>query len=116
MKVLGTGAVDTAGDAIAADAGLAGAQGRDPAGRELSGVGTTGSAGELFRDIITAGQGHSDVRCTEIVAHYVWASHWKPDVGTIIDIGGNDAKLILVGDSGGLRHERQVRGRHRVVH
>lgn len=102
VKVLGTGAVDTAGDAIAAlMQALRELKAAIPLGRELSGVGTTGSAGELFRDIITArSRDTSDVRCTEIVAHYVWASHWKPDVGTIIDIGGNDAKLILVGDSG----------------
>lgn len=101
VEVVCTGSVDTAGDAIAAlMQALAGLRsGLSEA--ECSGIGTTGSAGELFRDIITtASRGTADQRCTEVVAHYVWASHWRPDVRAVIDIGGNDAKLIVVGDGG----------------
>ena len=67
----------------------------------LGGFGTTGSAGELFRDVITTKADRcSDYRSTEILAHYAWASYQVPQVGTVMDIGGNDAKIISVKDNG----------------
>ncbi|MCS6861455.1 MAG: acyl-CoA dehydratase activase [Abditibacteriales bacterium] len=67
----------------------------------IGGFGTTGSAGELFRDVITTKADRcSDYRSTEILAHYAWASYQVPQVGTVMDIGGNDAKIISVKDNG----------------
>lgn len=98
MEILASGSVDTSGDAVAAALNsLRMLRGYLPRGEKLAAIGTTGSAGELFRDIITGRTSDTaDIRCTEIIAHYVWASYWQPDVGTVMDIGGNDAKLILV--------------------
>jgi predicted CoA-substrate-specific enzyme activase len=98
IRILAAGTIDTAGDAIQAVLqALERLRYALPAGSSLAGVGTTGSAGELFRDILTTKVSHTaDHRCTEIVAHYVWASYWQPQVGTVMDIGGNDAKLITV--------------------
>lgn len=100
VEVLAVGSVDTGGDAIQAlrralDA-LADAVGR----QQLAAVGTTGSAGELFRDIISANPESADYRSTELLSHYAWASYWCPDVGTVIDIGGNDSKIISIRDTG----------------
>jgi len=96
--ILTAGSIDTAGDAIAAClAALRKIREALPAGASLSGIGTTGSASELFRDMITLPAPHSaDPRCTEIIAHYIWARYRRPEVGTVIDIGGNDAKLITI--------------------
>ncbi len=102
LEIVAAGAVDAAGDAIAACLrALACVQQALPAGAALAAVGTTGSAGELFRDIVTRRDADTaDRRCTEIVAHYAWASYRMPDVGTVMDIGGNDAKLITVAEGG----------------
>ncbi len=102
LEILAAGSVDTAGDAIrACKAALARLREAMPAGAALDGIGTTGSAGELFRDLITTRERDtSDCRSTEIVAHYAWASYWVPNVGTVVDIGGNDAKIIAVQDGG----------------
>ncbi|HHT26958.1 MAG TPA: hypothetical protein GXZ82_06915 [Firmicutes bacterium] len=100
IAVLAAGSIDTAGDAIQALLqALARLEDAMPAGSILAGIGTTGSAGELFRDIVTTKSGETaDHRCTEIVAHYVWANFWRPGVGSVFDIGGNDAKLITVNE------------------
>lgn len=102
LEIVAAGSVDTAGDAIGACLrALERLRGHLPAGCSLDGIGTTGSAGELFRDIVTRrDRDTSDCRVTEIVAHYAWASHWVPNVGTVVDIGGNDAKIIAVKDGG----------------
>lgn len=102
LEIVAAGSVDTAGDAIAACLkALARLREALPPSVALSGIGTTGSAGELFRDIVTArAQETADWHCTEIVAHYAWASYWVPYVGTVMDIGGNDAKIIAVRETG----------------
>jgi predicted CoA-substrate-specific enzyme activase len=102
LEIVATGTVDTAGDAIAACVkALRGLQAALPAGATLAAIGTTGSAGELFRDMVTRkSSGTADLRSSEIVAHYAWAQHWMPEVGTVMDIGGNDAKLITVAGGG----------------
>ncbi len=102
LEIVAAGSVDTAGDAIGACLrALARVREALPPGAELAAVGTTGSAGELFRDIVTrADRDTADARPTEIVAHYAWASFWVPDVGTVVDIGGNDAKIIAVRETG----------------
>jgi len=102
VEVVGVGSLSTGGDAIRACLEAL-RQLRDllPPGAELAGVGTTGSAGELFRDTVTTrSRETSDLRSTEILAHYAWASHWLPEVGTVVDIGGNDAKIITVKPGG----------------
>ncbi|MBI3945067.1 MAG: hypothetical protein HY321_04050 [Armatimonadetes bacterium] len=102
VEVIEVRAFDTAGDALAALAqALRHLRESLPPGEGLAGVGTTGSAGELFRDIITRRAARtSDYRSTEILAHYAWASYQHPNVGTVLDIGGNDAKIISVQENG----------------
>lgn len=102
MEIVAAGSVDTAGDALGACLRALDRLRQDlPPGAALDGIATTGSAGELFRDIVTErDRDTADQRCTEIVAHYAWASHWVPNVGTVMDIGGNDAKIIAVKDGG----------------
>ncbi|QZY54338.1 acyl-CoA dehydratase activase [Crassaminicella profunda] len=55
------------------------------------GVGTTGSGRNLGGIMIGA-----DVIKNEITAHGVAALHFVPDVRTIIEIGGQDSKIILL--------------------
>jgi len=57
----------------------------------IRGVGTTGSARQLAGVIVSA-----DVVKNEITSHAVAALHYVHDVQTVIDIGGQDSKLILV--------------------
>jgi predicted CoA-substrate-specific enzyme activase len=56
-------------------------------------VGTTGSGRELARVIIGA-----DTVKNEISSHAKAASFMFPDVGTVIDIGGQDSKIIFFKD------------------
>ncbi len=102
LEIAAAGSVDTAGDALGACLrALEKLREALPPGARIDGIGTTGSAGELFRDIVTRKDREtSDYRSTEIVAHYAWASQWVPNVGTVVDIGGNDAKIIAVKDGG----------------
>ncbi|MBP2642797.1 MAG: CoA-substrate-specific enzyme activase [Firmicutes bacterium] len=58
---------------------------------DIIGVGTTGSARELAAVIVGA-----DVVKNEITAHAVAAMHLIPDVKTVIEIGGQDSKLIII--------------------
>ncbi|MBE3577744.1 MAG: hypothetical protein IMX00_08640 [Limnochordales bacterium] len=109
VEIVAAGAVETGGDVIlACRKAVRQLQEALPAGAQLSALGITGSAGDIIRDIcvappadgsapggwVGADEG-ADVRSTEILAHYAWASYWVPDVGTVMDIGGNDTKLIL---------------------
>lgn len=64
-----------------------------PAGVEISAVGTTGSGRQLTGAIVGA-----DVIKNEITAHAVAASYYVPDVQTILEIGGQDSKLIILRD------------------
>ena len=57
----------------------------------ISAVGTTGSARKLAG--IVAG---ADIIKTEIIAHAVAAQTFVPDVRTILEIGGQDSKIILL--------------------
>jgi predicted CoA-substrate-specific enzyme activase len=61
---------------------------------EISGVGTTGSARRLAGVMLNA-----DVIKNEIIAHAIAACHYYEDVNTIIEIGGQDSKLIIIRDS-----------------
>jgi predicted CoA-substrate-specific enzyme activase len=73
--------------------GLAEIAGQFPAGVEVKSVGTTGSARQL--GAVVAG---ADVVKNEITAHAVATTYYVPDVRTIIEIGGQDSKLILLED------------------
>ncbi len=58
---------------------------------EICGVGTTGSARVLTGVIVGA-----DTVKNEITAHAVAASHQVPDVQTVLEIGGQDSKIIIL--------------------
>lgn len=60
---------------------------------EVLGVGTTGSARYLSSMIIGA-----DIVKNEITAHAVASSSVVPEVKTIIEIGGQDSKIIILRD------------------
>lgn len=60
-------------------------------GATVLGVGTTGSARNLT-SVIAGG----DVVKNEITAHAVAAQYLIPDVRTVIEIGGQDSKLIIL--------------------
>lgn len=60
---------------------------------EILSVGTTGSARYLIKSVVGA-----DVAKTEIIAHAVASSHEVPGVSTILEIGGQDSKIIILKD------------------
>jgi predicted CoA-substrate-specific enzyme activase len=60
---------------------------------EVLGVGTTGYAKDLFKDLIGA-----DVALVETIAHARSALHLYRDPHVIVDVGGQDIKLILLRD------------------
>ncbi|MFV9510587.1 acyl-CoA dehydratase activase [Tepidibacillus sp. LV47] len=102
IDIVAVGSVETSGDAIKAiQTALSQLEQHLPNGQTLGGIGTTGSAAELARDMITRKtKDTSDIKATEIIAHTTWAKHFVPDVKVIMDIGGNDAKIIVLNDHG----------------
>lgn len=60
---------------------------------EILGVGTTGSGRHLAGTVLGA-----DVVKNEITAHAIGALQLEPNVQTIIEIGGQDSKLIVLRD------------------
>ncbi len=58
---------------------------------EIAGVGTTGSA-RYLAGVITG----ADLIKNEITAHAKGASYFIPDVRTVIEIGGQDSKIIIL--------------------
>ncbi len=64
----------------------------DPA-LQIAGAGTTGSARRLAGVMIRA-----DIVKNEIIAHAVAAGHFHPDVQTVLEIGGQDSKIIILRD------------------
>ncbi|HBT20484.1 MAG TPA: 2-hydroxyglutaryl-CoA dehydratase [Peptococcaceae bacterium] len=58
---------------------------------EIAGVGTTGSGRKLAAVIVGA-----DVVKNEITAHAVAAMNAVPEVQTVIEIGGQDSKIIII--------------------
>ncbi len=60
---------------------------------QVKAAGTTGSGRHLAKALIGA-----DVVKNEITAHASAAIHFFPDVRTIIEIGGQDSKIIIVRD------------------
>lgn len=59
----------------------------------IKGVGTTGSARYLIKSVVGG-----DIAKTEIIAHAVASSTAFPDVKTILEIGGQDSKIIILRD------------------
>lgn len=57
----------------------------------IKGIGTTGSARKLIGLLLDA-----NVVKNEITAHAVGTLHYHPDVKTILEIGGQDSKIILL--------------------
>ncbi|WP_408954602.1 acyl-CoA dehydratase activase [Natroniella sp. ANB-PHB2] len=66
---------------------------KDRVDYEISGIGTTGSARQLAGVIIGA-----DTVKNEITAHAVAASTVMPGVQTVLEIGGQDSKIIVLRD------------------
>ncbi|MGE5618597.1 MAG: acyl-CoA dehydratase activase [Sphingomonadaceae bacterium] len=64
-----------------------------PADAQVAGVGTTGSGRYLAGAMVGA-----DTIKNEITAHSVAASHYFPDTRTILEIGGQDSKIIILRD------------------
>ena len=64
-----------------------------PEGFTVLGVGATGSARQLGGVIVGA-----DVVKNEITAHAVAASELVPGVQTVLEIGGQDSKIIIIRD------------------
>lgn len=62
-------------------------------GVEICGAGATGSARRLAGVMISA-----DVVKNEIIAHALAALHFHPGVRTVIEIGGQDSKIICLRD------------------
>ena len=58
---------------------------------QIKAVGTTGSARYLIKALVGG-----DIAKTEVIAHAVAASYYVPDVRTILEIGGQDSKVILL--------------------
>src|SRR5437763_15114296 len=58
---------------------------------EVLGVGTTGYAKDILKDVLNA-----DVGLVETVAHTQAGLHFYPDTDVIVDVGGQDIKLIIL--------------------
>ncbi len=57
----------------------------------IAGVGCTGS-GRFFASLLL----NADIIKTEILAHTIATLHYYPDVSTIMDIGGEDSKIMEI--------------------
>lgn len=64
-----------------------------PSGYTVKAVGTTGSGRQLAGALVEA-----DTVKNEITAHAIAALRYFPDVRTVIEIGGQDSKMIIVRD------------------
>lgn len=60
---------------------------------EIYGIGTTGSARKLIGLMVDA-----NVVKNEITAHAIGTTHFYPNARTILEIGGQDSKMILLKD------------------
>ncbi len=86
--------IRTKGQPIQAiQAGLKAMEKQVPPSLTVVGAGATGSARHLTGVIIGA-----DIVKNEITAHAIAAMHCMPDVQTVLEIGGQDSKLIIIRD------------------
>lgn len=60
-------------------------------GNQIAGVATTGSARYLTGVMV-----HADLVKNEISCQAAAAVHFRPDVATVIEIGGQDSKIIII--------------------
>jgi activator of 2-hydroxyglutaryl-CoA dehydratase/predicted nucleotide-binding protein (sugar kinase/HSP70/actin superfamily) len=58
---------------------------------EILGAGTTGYAKDILKDVL-----HGDVALVETVAHTESGLHFYPGTDVIVDVGGQDIKLIVL--------------------
>ena len=58
---------------------------------EVLGIGSTGYAKDILKDVL-----HGDVALVETVAHTQAALHFYPETDVIVDVGGQDIKLIIL--------------------
>jgi predicted CoA-substrate-specific enzyme activase len=80
----------TQGDPVQAlSGGLGEARAALPGDAEIAAVGTTGSGRHLAAAFLGA-----DVAKNEITAHAIGVLAWRSDIRTIIEIGGQDSKII----------------------
>lgn len=94
-KVMDTLYIRTQGQPITAvQKGLEFIRNRLPSDMEIGGIGTTGSGRHLSSIIIGA-----DSVKNEITAHAVAASKMVPGVQTVLEIGGQDSKIIVLRNS-----------------
>jgi len=80
-------------DAVALLAELETAVLRQGAELEVLGVGTTGYAKDILREVL-----HADTAVVETVAHAHACEHEYPGTDCIVDVGGQDIKLMLLRD------------------
>ena len=93
-KVVTTLYICTEGDPISAvKRGLRQIQTRQFCQELIRGIGTTGSARQLVGILVNA-----CVVKNEIIAHALGTLNFIPDVKTIIEIGGQDSKIIIIRD------------------
>jgi predicted CoA-substrate-specific enzyme activase len=58
---------------------------------EILGVGTTGYAKDILKEVL-----HADVALVETVAHTQAGLHFYPETDVICDVGGQDIKIIIL--------------------
>ncbi|MDK2882063.1 MAG: hypothetical protein PWP58_399 [Bacillota bacterium] len=93
-EILASLYIRTQGQPIAAvQEGLAQLEKKVPAGLTIEGVGTTGSGRTLAGVVVGA-----DLVKNEITCHAVAAARLVPDVQTVLEIGGQDSKIIIMRD------------------
>ncbi|MCG3226810.1 MAG: 2-hydroxyglutaryl-CoA dehydratase [Candidatus Heimdallarchaeota archaeon] len=61
---------------------------------EIAGAGSTGSARKLTGVIVGA-----DIVKNEITAHALASLHYNPEIQTVMEIGGQDSKIIIIRNS-----------------
>jgi predicted CoA-substrate-specific enzyme activase len=84
----------TAGQPVAmVQEGLRRIKGQLPSGAAIGGVAATGSARQLAGAVVGA-----DLVKNEITCQAVAAVHYLPAVQTVIEIGGQDSKMIIIRD------------------
>ncbi len=64
-------------------------------GKDLKGLTCTGTAGKFISQILTV------AFVNEVMAHARAVEHFHPEARTIIDIGGEDSKLVFIAHEGG---------------
>ncbi len=94
MEVAADACLPTRGEpAAAVKDGLKAIKRHLPDGAAVARVGVTGSAREMVARLVGA-----DAVKNEVTAQAAAAIHYYPDVRTVIEIGGQDSKIILISD------------------